>query len=76
MTAVSIIDTKHLKLQLSFFDYQMFSFLFLVQNCSRCLLISFDLHSVAEFLNGQGVVDVVNQVDHHKYLFLLLLTGL
>ena len=67
---------KHLKLQLSFFDYQMLGFLFLAHNCSCCLLISFDLHSAAEFLDGQGLVDIFGEVDHHKYLFLLLLTGL
>ena len=76
LTAVSMIDSKYLKLPLGFFDNQMFDFFFLAHNCSRCLLMSFDLHSAADFLDGRGVVDVVDKVDHHKYLFLLLLTGL
>ena len=54
----------------------MFCLLFLLHNCSRCLLISFKLHLAAEFLDGRGVVDVVDKVDHYKYLFLLLFAGL
>ena len=57
-------------------DYQMFGFLFLAHKYCRCLLISFNLHSASEFLDGRGLVDLVDEVDHHKYLFLLLLTGL
>ena len=54
----------------------MFGLLFLAHNFSRCLPISCDLHSAAEFLDGWGVVNVVDKVDNLKYLFLLLLTGL
>ena len=60
LTALSITDTKRLKLQLSFFDNQMCSLLFLVRNCTCCLLISFDLHLAPEFLDGWRVVDVIN----------------
>ena len=28
------------------------------------------------FLDGRGAVDVADKVDHHKYIFPLLLTGL
>ena len=73
LTAVSITDTKRLKLQLSFIDNQMCGLLFVARNFSRFLLISFDLHSTAEFLDGRRVVDVVDKVDHHKNLFLLIL---
>ena len=73
MTAVSKIDTKHLKIQLSFFEFQMFYLLFLAYNGSCCLLITLNLHSAAGFLDFQGVAD---EVDHQKCLLLLCLSQL